>query len=183
MDSREIRVVSLVGSVALAGLLFHGTMNAKESLDRVNEAQERINNSLTLHINTFHTLEAETQGWDDGLRDISRAQDLVGMYQLMDLERFGLSASIDTFQLVSAAPYMVAGTDIGVIEVCVDGGGNGSLPVQARDYQSLVQGLEHMAGSGEFRFSYVNIEGGTSEATALVGDLCLLFKAAPEGEV
>lgn len=172
---------SLVKGIWLITILFSAfvilkAVEAKESIDNVVSSQRQINNSLSIHINTFQALEASIEGWDNGLRNISAAKDLLSMYDLLNLDQFGLDSPLDKFTLVSATSYEEYGTDIGLLNVCVDTG-NGTFAVSSSSYGQLIIGLEGMANSKGFSFDYVNVLGGDSAAKAEIGNLCVLLKA------
>jgi hypothetical protein len=183
MADVDLRKGAWAVSLAITGLLLFNGFEARESIARVIDSQERVNRSLMIHINTFQALEASIDGWDNGLRNVSEAKDLLGMYQLLNFQEFGLNTPIDKFRLVDATPYQVNDTDIGVVNVCVDSG-NQELEVAAADYGSLIKGIDTMATRNDFKFDYVNIHGGDQLPTASIGNLCVLFKAiGPEAEV
>lgn len=166
-------------SITISILFVYHAYDARTNFERVVTQQERINDLLNIHINTFQTLEVQTEGWDNGVRHIRDAQDLLGMYELIDFARFGLSSPIDSFRLVSAQPRSISGVDIGLVEVCVDGGNHSTL-VSAPDYSGLIDGLEAMSMSGDISFDFVNIDGGSQSASAHLGNLCITLNANME---
>lgn len=176
MNNKSLIQSVFVIALVLTALIIHNALDARKSFERVVTAQKRINDSLNIHINTFQTLEIQTEGWDKGLRHISDAQDLLGMYELIDFGRFGLSSPIDSFRLVSADPYNVHGVDIGLVKVCVDGG-NRAIMVNANNYGELIDGIAGMAQSRDLMFDFVNIGGGSQQASAQLGNLCILLNA------
>lgn len=181
MGNKDVRNYVLAFALAVSGLLLYKGLEARTYFANIISQQERINTSLDVHINTFQTLEAQTEGWDDGLRHIADAYDLLAMFDLIGFERMGLRSSVDSFQLVSANPYMVKNIDVGLVSVCVDGGGK-PLSLHADNYGQLLDGLEAMAKTGDFTFSYLDIQGGSRTAISHVGNLCVLLNANLEDQ-
>lgn len=182
MANRTLVNTVWAGSIITAVLIVNNTLAMQEKISSTVERQSQVNNSLNIHINTFQALESSSTGWADNLEHVKDAKDMLGLYELLDIEKFGLNTSLDNFRLVSSRPHTVNGTDIGVIEVCVDSGNN-VLEVTSDSYKALIEGLSSLEASREYYFDFVNVLGGSDIPQAEVGDLCVLLRADDvEGE-
>lgn len=176
MANRAVAKLMWVGAVGAAALLFNAAQEARSDLSRLIDQQSRVNDSLIIHINAFQALEAGAEGWADEFQHVNRAQDLLGLYELFDIERFGLSTALDDFRLVSSSPYQVKGVDIGMINVCFDSG-NAVLSVAADSYSGLLNGISTMENSNDVSFDFVNILGGDAVPRAELGNVCIMLRA------
>lgn len=180
MANRAVAKLIWVGAVGASALILNAAQEARSELTRLVDQQSRINDSLIIHINAFQALEAGAEGWADEFQHVNRAKDMLGLYELFDISKFGLSTSLDNFRLVSSSPYQINGVDIGMINVCVDSG-NSVLGVGAESYSTLLSGLNAMENSNEVSFDFVNIVGGDALPRAELGNVCIMLRADEVG--
>lgn len=176
MASKSVAQLVWAGALGVTALVFMAAEEARSELNRLTQQQGRINDSLVIHINAFQALEAGAKGWADDFSHVSNAKDMLGLYDLFDIERFGLTTSLDRFRLVSSSPHQVNGTDIGMINVCVDSG-HSVLNVEAPSYSGLLNGLGALEQSKEVTFDFVNVIGGYSSPRAELGNVCIMLRA------
>lgn len=166
-----------IGALILSGFMVYQAQELGGRIGEKVDEQSLVNQRLDIHINTYEALKSQTKGWDQGLMSVDEIGDVLGLYQIMDIEQYGgMQTDLDSFQLASSNVHTVSGHNIGVIKVCVSSGGR-RLNVANGDYQNLVQGFNEMAEDHTVSFSGLSINGGSEVAEAQIADLCLLMRS------
>ncbi|CAM3784299.1 hypothetical protein VRRI112168_00265 [Vreelandella rituensis] len=158
-----------------SGLLAHSATKAQQTLQDKADRQERINVQVAHHLDTYEELSAQAKDWDHGFRHINEAKDVLGLYRLLNLRRFGLASDLGQFHLTSDSPFLVKKQHIGLIEVCVASQGD-RLLVQAEDYTKLMQGLGEMARAEDITFDGLTIYGDRELGEAELSNVCMLLR-------
>lgn len=166
-----------IGALVLSGLILYQAQVLGSGLQDKAHEQELINKRLDIHVNTYEALSERTEGWDKGLLDVEKIGDLLGLYQIVNIEQYaGMQTDLNSFRLTNSNVHIVNGQNIGVVRVCVSSGRR-YLNVANEDYQQLISGLDAMAENKAVSFSGVTIEGGNEVAEGQISNLCLLMRS------
>jgi hypothetical protein len=177
----QIRNVWII-ALGLAGVLVYQAHEMGGQIAQKADSQNIINERLKIHINTYEALKAETAGWDNGLMDVDNIGDLLGLYNMVNIEQYaGMQTNLNTFQLASSNVHTVNGNNIGIVKVCIGSGGR-HLDVANSDYETLISGFDEMAKANAVSFSGITIEGGSDVAQAQISDVCLLMRSGVDQE-
>lgn len=175
MRKGPINTIAAVTALLVAGMVVLNASNAGDVIESKNLAQTSVNQRLSQHLVAYEALQSEVQGWDSEFQSIQSAKDLLGIFQVLDLDRFGLYSNLDDLRLTDATPYIQNDHPIGLVSICMDSGA-GELNVYAEDYQQLLEGLHAMAESQDVTFETVTIRGQEQQAMAKLSGLCMLLR-------
>lgn len=173
--------ISLVVSVALAGVFLVLTPKSWEAIGKIKERQVVANERLSEWKDAYHALLPVNDRWRKAYADGHTAKDVVSLYRLIDLERHNLIADIDKVSQSESSDVLVNGVQVGLQRLCV-GSEGAVMRVEANTIKELREGLRSFSlrndiDMGELVF---RVDAVTAKPYAQIAGLCLKVRVGSD---
>lgn len=180
MISYRYQRALLIISLALAAILLNMGWQSSTILAGKATAQRVITEGVYQWQQSFRALREVAIKWDQTFNNTEAVQDLVSLYAMIGLQRYGLQTDADTV-ILSRVELVNQGTvPIGLTKICListKGADQDSLLVWAADYETLFRGLTQLASQPDIDINSISIRGEkNTHASASLGQFCVLLR-------
>lgn len=171
----------MVAAMALSAILVvQGTKGYRVLAEKAS-AQEAVTESVQRWRQSYLALAEAVKRWGVLYAREDSVQDLVSLYGLVNVEKYGLQVDKDSLVLSNVDQESRSGMSIGLSRICLATGGAGegaALEVRANTYQALFAGVKALAARRDIYISTISIKGAKALPTAYLGDFCVLMRKA-----
>lgn len=169
----------LVAALAFAAVLGVQGSKAFRTLSEKAATQGAVTESVQRWKQSYLALADAVKRWSAQYRREDSVQDLVSLYAVIDLPRYGLQVDTDALMLNKVEPEVRNGMAIGLTRICLTSAGSADaagLEVRAPNYQALFAGVKALAGRPDIAISTITVRGAKAQPTAYLGDFCVLMR-------
>ena len=154
------------------GVRGYQVMSAKAS------QQEEVTETMQRFKSSFMALADSRSKWDKSYHRESSVQDIVSLFALVELEKYGLTTDADSLVLSKVEQVTGSNAPIGLTKICISSGSMDSfaLVVQAPNYQNLMTGIGQLAKRPDIYLGNIDVKGDKQIPIAKLGDFCLLLR-------
>lgn len=181
MISHQFRRAPFLAAVVFVLLLLINGWDAVSVLRAKATAQESVTEGVYQWRQSYMALREVLGKWEQAYRRDDSVQDLISLYAMIGLDRYGLKTNADNVVLNTVDPIVQNNLHIGLTKICLvstRGAEHDSLLVEAHDYETLFRGLSQLADQPDIHIGKISIKGDSSLATANLGDFCILLRTS-----
>ena len=140
--------------------------------------QDEVTETMLHFKSAFMALADSRAKWDKSYRRESSVQDIVSLFSIVELGKYGLAADTDSLVLSKVEQVTGSNAPLGLTKICISSGSMDSfgLVVQAPNYQNLMTGIEQLAKRPDIYLGNIEVKGDKQIPIAKLGDFCLLLR-------
>lgn len=176
---RKTGKMPLMIALAFAAVLGIQGNKAYRALADKAAAQDAVTESVQRWKQSYLALGDAVKQWGASYRPEDSVQDLVSLYSVVNLEKYGLQMNTDSLVLNKVEPETRNGMAIGLTKICLASAGSGdgaALEVSAPNYQALFAGIKSLASRKDIYISTITVRGAKASPVANLGDFCVLMR-------
>ena len=169
--------VILIGTIVLAGFMAWKGHESREALLQRAEVQEGHTERLQRWKVAYEALLPVHEEWQRTFASTREIQDILGLYDRININQSGVDVSPETLVLQSATRVKLGGQDIGLNRVCLSSKGDNGLLMRAETFSDLLNGIENLAEREDIEIGRIQLGSGKdARPQAVAQDFCALLR-------